>query len=211
MSIKPPIPNGINSQLFPALLERIQPADGKPLRVLDLGPASAATVSFFSQFRCSLHFADLPVAAGLNPEAESQDEDEVDASVAEARLVGHFRALLDLPKESVFDICLFWDYLNHLDDAAVRALSLAIRPHLHSASRGHGFAVLNRNAQLYHQSYGVMADNLLMVNTVNKASLLAYPHSQSGLNNLLVGLEVNRSVLRTDGRLEVLMRTSPVT
>lgn len=207
MSIKPPIPNGINSQLFPALLERIQPVDGKPLRVLDLGPASAATVAFFSQFRCSLHFADLAVAA-LHPPVRTQDEEELDARSVEAELAGHFRALLDLPKGSVFDICLFWDYLNHLSDAEVRAFSLALQPHLHSSSRGHGFAVLNRNAQLYHQSYGVLADNLLVVNAVNKVSLLACPHSQSGLNNLLVGMEVNRSVLRTDGRLEVLMRTN---
>lgn len=206
MSIKAPIPNGINSQLFPVLLERIQPVEGSPLRILDLGPASAATVTFFSQYHCSLHFADLPLA-GLNPVVEAQDENEVDTALAEARLVDHFRSLLDLPDNNRFDILLFWDYLNHLNDAAVRAFSKVIQPHFHPASRGHGFAVLNRNAQLYHQSYGVLANNLLMVNAVNKACPLAYPHSQSGLNNLLAGLEVNRSVLRTDGRLEVLMRT----
>ncbi|HLS97605.1 MAG: hypothetical protein WDA10_10480 [Porticoccaceae bacterium] len=198
MTIKPVIPNGFASQLFPTLVTAFAPSDHRPLRVLDLGPASAATVAFFSQYRCTLRFADLNPGELMPPPGDDGEVPDRDA---------HLRRLLELPLGSKFDICLFWDYLNHLDDEAVRALARVLRPHLHSASRGHGFAVLNRGNALHHQNYGVMAADLLMVTGESRRQPLAHPHSQAGLNGLLGGFEVTRGVLRADGRLEILLRT----
>ena len=196
MTIKPVIPDGFVSQLFPSLVAAFEPSDHRPLRVLDLGPASAATVAFFSQYRCTLRFADL------NP-AELMPADLGEG----ADLDGHMGQLLDLPVGSKFDICLFWDFLNHLDDPGVRAFARVLRPHLHKASLGHGFAVLNRSNALQHQDYGVMAANLLTITGQSRRQPLAHPHSQAALNGLLAGLEVTRGVLRAAGRLEILLHT----
>jgi len=201
---RPEAPGSFPSQLLPTVLDGFAASPQQPLRVLDLGPASGATIGFFGQFRCLLH------VCALHPdELPPQDRDETDPRVLEA----HFYQLLDLPAGSQFDICLYWDFLNHLDDDGVRALSRVLRPHFHSATRGHCFAILNnrgnqnRGSLFRHQNYGVLTANLLRATGGDENRLLSHPHSPSRLNDLLYELEVHRSVLRPDGRLEVLLHT----
>src|SRR5690606_20513683 len=85
---KPVIPNGFASQLFPTLVTAFAPSDHRPLRVLDLGPASAATVAFFSQYRCTLRFADLNPGELMPPPGDDGEVPDRDA---------HLRRLLELP------------------------------------------------------------------------------------------------------------------
>lgn len=197
MTSTPPVPPVLGSQLLGELLSAFAPDQRSPLRILDLGPASAATVTFFSQFRCTLQFADLDPAL-LHPPSQDQEE-PVDRQTRLKQL----RAQLGLPLGSTFDLCLCWDMLNHLDESGLRTLGEVLAPHLHRASRGHGFTVHNRGAELYHRSYGILDTGQLLITDQSRSLRLRHSHSQSTLNSQLGCLTVKRSVLRSDGRLEM--------
>ncbi|MCK9564323.1 MAG: hypothetical protein M0R02_16535 [Bacteroidales bacterium] len=197
MTSKLSIPETLGTQLLGEVLDSFAPDERHPLRILDLGPACGATVAFFSRYRCTLRFADL-APAQLCFRHDADDE----RGQREA-WIEHLRPQLDLPANSRFDLCLFWDLLNHLDEEGVRALGALLSPHLHSASCGHGFAVHNRGAVLHHRSYGILDTGQLMITGQDSALRLRHPHPQSALNSLLGCLTVKRSVLRSDGRLEM--------
>ncbi|MGA9575713.1 MAG: hypothetical protein WBS20_17360, partial [Lysobacterales bacterium] len=93
------------SLLFPTLIKKIRP-DNR-LSVLEIGPALPETIEFFSQFKCRLHFA----AMYTDPILHMQSGDYTEAELAE-----HITASLGFRKGTRFDICLFWDFLNYLDD-----------------------------------------------------------------------------------------------
>ncbi len=199
MTSKPHLPETLATQLLGELVAPFSPDEYRPLRVLDLGPASGASVAFFSQYRCTLRFADLNPGQ-LNPSGEHDNDQE-----RQHFLENQLRPMIDLPVGSKFDICLMWDMLNHLDGQGVRALANVLRPHLHSASRCHGYVLHNRGAELFHRNYAILGVNQLMVTAVHKGWPLGHCHSQVVLNNLFGGMAVKRSVLRGDGRLEVLL------
>lgn len=197
-------PEILSTQLLGEVLDACAPTAAQPLRVLDLGPASSATVAFFSQYRCTLRFADLdPARLCLSVDGEEAGGNE-ESEGDKARL-RRLQRQLDLPADSTFDLCLFWDVLNHLDESGVKALGALLKPHLHGGSRGHGFAVHNRGAALCHRSYGILDASQLVVTARDESLPLRYPHSQSALNSALGCLVAQRSVLRSDGRLEMVL------
>ncbi|MCK9469726.1 MAG: hypothetical protein M0Q49_09940 [Porticoccaceae bacterium] len=201
-------PEILSTQLLGEALSAFTPAH-QPLRILDLGPASSATVAFFSQYRCTLRFADLdPTQLHLsvgNKESVGDEEPAGDEVPGDKTQLQWLQQQLDLPAGSTFDLCLFWDVLNHLDESGVKALGALLKPHLHGGSRGHGFAVHNRGAALCHRIYGILDASQLVVTAQDESLPLRYPHSQSALNSTLGCLAAKRSVLRSDGRLEMVL------
>jgi hypothetical protein len=167
------------------------------LTVLHIGPALPETVEFFSRFRCKLFFVDL--FSELPLEADEETGLPLEQQIAD---------LLALPPETRFDICLFWDVFNFLDSRAVSALMGALRPHLHSESLAHGFAVYNLKSPQGGKFYGIRECNAL--NVRNRPSMLPgyAPHPQSKLKTLLNCFNFHRSVLLADGRLELLLRAN---
>ena len=73
----------------------------------------------------------------------------------EAELTDHLKTSLDFPKSTRFDLCLFWDFLNYLDDKALRALNTALTPHLHKTTRAHAFTVRTLETSFANQQYGI--------------------------------------------------------
>lgn len=183
------------SLLFPALFEQLDKS--RKLTVLEVGQALPDTVDFFSRYKCRLHFA------GLFADSLLQEQGELD----EAALLQRFTALFALPKGTRIDLCLFWDVFHYLDDKAVRAMSKALAPYLHSGSRGHGFAVRTKETALRNNRYGIEAAHMFSVRPAQR--VLAYhPHSQAILINLLTCFDIDRGMLLPDGRLEVALTAS---
>ena len=118
-----------SSQLLPALFQHVD--EDRRLTVLHLGPALPETVAFFSRYRSKLFFSD-PLSE-LYPRDAEEDADPRQ----------QMAAALELPEGLRFDLCLFWDLFNFLDDTALVALQDVLRPHLHPSSLGHGFAAHN--------------------------------------------------------------------
>ena len=178
------------SKLLPFLFENVE--EDQRLTVLNIGPALPETVSFFSRYRCRLHFADLFAELPIDP------DDDPDTP-----LVRRFERMLALPADTRFDICLFWDLFNFLDADAIRALMEALAPSLHGGTRGHGFALHNVRMPQSKLLFAISGDQELAVRH-RPAALPGYsPHPQSRLKELLDGFTIVRSVLLADSRLEM--------
>lgn len=183
--------------LFPALIKRINP--DRRLSVLEIGPALPETIEFFSQYKCRLHFA----AMYTDPILQMQS-----GEYTEAELAGHLEQSFGFPKGTRFDICMFWDFFNYLDDKALRAFNTAIRPYLHKSTRAHAFTVRTLNTSFSNQQYGIDQAHMFSIRPRTGKQAPTTPHTQAILVNLLSHFDIDQGMLLPDGRLEVLMTAS---
>lgn len=188
--------SGQPSKLLPALLPAAE--DCEHLTVLHIGPAQQDTLDFFSEYRCQLHIRDLFSELPL-PEHE-------DEFTAPERVLAE---ALQLPQTVRFDVCLFWDWFNYLDAPALSAFLTLLEPHLHSGTRAHAFGVHNLRSRRAHHLYGVQSRNTIGTKPRSRPLPGYSPHSQRELKELLVGFDVERSVLLPDSRLELLLFAKP--
>jgi len=175
----------------------------RQLVVLDVGMAMAATVDLFSQFKSKLLFVDLYSEPFIRV-----NDFEVDQSGQKAQhqqLVAQFRQALGLDKNLIIDICLFWDFFNYLDATLLKAFVEALEPNIASHTLGYGLGVLNSRCQLPHSCYGLMAEDCLTQCPRGGEPSPVYPHSQRDLNSCLDYLEIDKSRLMSDGRVEYLV------
>ena len=198
----PPVASSMSrtqqSLLFPTLVKRIDP--DRRLSVLEIGPALPETIEFFSQYKCRMHFA----AMYSDPVLHMQT-----GEFTEAELVTHITKTFGFQKGTRFDICLFWDFLNYLDDKALRAFNLAIQPFLHTTTRGHAFTVRTLDTSFSNQQYGIDQAHMFKIRPRTSTQARTYPHTQAILVNLLSSFDIDQGMLLPDGRLEVLMTASP--
>jgi len=180
------------SRLLPALFGRLDP--GRRIIVLDVGPAVPETVRYFGQFCSRLHIADL-----YGEELVRLGQHEMD----EADMKQAFLDALRLPRGHLIDICLFWDFLNYLTPAALRALNAALKPYLHGGTRGHGFSVLNVETPLGNRRYGLVQPDTLCARPARRDQLRYFPHTHEELNGCLDSFRIARGWLLADGRLEM--------
>ena len=180
-----------SSQLLPALFEHVD--EDRRLTVLHLGPALPETVTFFSRYRSKLYFADPVSELSALPEVEDVD------------LHSEISAALDLPEGLRFDLCLFWDLFNFLDDNAVGALQDVLRPHLHPATLAHGFAAHLARVRPPDRTYSIRSVNELVARSIDPPRPGYVARGQGPLKGLLDRFEFARTVLLPDKRLEFLL------
>ena len=194
----PPTCRNQQTLLFPSLVKRIDP--DRRLSVLEIGPALPETIEYFSQFKCRLHFAAMYTDPVLQMQA---------GEYTEAELADHLDKSFGFSKGTRFDLCLFWDFLNYLDDRALRAFNIAIKPYLHKTTRAHAFTVRTLDTSFSNQQYGIDQAHMFSVRPRTGKQARTYPHTQAILVNLLDGFDIDQGMLLPDGRLEVLMSASP--
>ncbi len=181
------------SQLLPALFRNFD--EEQRLCVLHLGPPRQDTLDFFSTRRCRLHIVDLFAELPLPAEQDTSHG-----------LTAHLRELLQFPAATVFDICLFWDLFNYLDATALRALLEILGPCLGASTVAHGFSVHNPRTPEQAMLYGINGADAISMRS-RPAAVPGYsPHSQNRLLELLECFQLERTVLLTDKRLEMLLR-----
>jgi hypothetical protein len=186
------------SLLFPTLVKRL--ATDQRLSILEIGPALPETVDFFSQFKCRLHFAGMY----SDPILQMQKGDSTEAELAD-----HIQQSMGFSKDTRFDLCLFWDFLNYLDDKALRAFNTAIKPYLHKTTRAHSFTVRTLDTSFPNQQYGIAEKHMFSIRPRTGTRARTTPHTQAILVNLLSSFDIDQGMLLPDGRLEVLMTASP--
>jgi hypothetical protein len=192
-----PVARTQQSLLFPSLIKRVNP--DLRLSVLEIGPALPETIEFFSQYKCRLHFAAMYTDPVLQKQSGEYTEDELAEQISQS---------LDFPKGTRFDLCLFWDFLNYLDDKALRAFNTAIRPFLHKSTRAHAFTVRTLNTSFSNQQYGIEQAHMFSIRPRMGKQARTTPHTQAILVNLLSSFDIDQGMLLPDGRLEVLMTAS---
>jgi len=174
---------------------------GKRLSVLEIGPALPETVKFFSQFKCRLHFA----AMYTDPVLHMQS-----GEISEQELAKHFVRSFNFRRGTHFDLCLFWDFLNYLDDKAARAFNTAIKRYCHKTTRAHAFTVRTLDTSFPNQQYGIDQAHMFRIRPGLTSQRQCYPKTQATLVNLLSCFDIDQGMLLPDGRLEVLMSVSKV-
>jgi hypothetical protein len=190
-----PVASYLPSKLFAALFRSVD--DSRRLTVLEIGTALPETVDYFSQFTCRLHFVDL-----FN-ETFVRDQ----ASLSETELRHAFEEQLHFPAGTAIDLCLFWDFLSYLDDAALRAFNSALRPWLHKGAQAHGFGVHHLAISLDNIQYGVKDRETLSVRQRSTPQMRAHPHSQIEMHDMLNNFKFERGLLLADGKLEMLLKS----
>jgi len=200
------------SRLMPDILHRL--ADVSTLMVLDIGFGVHETVEHFGNRRCKLHFCGLTDALqsppSLPPPAQKTGK-IVDESVRQEKLLcawrERFRSVLNFPDDTCFDLCLFWDSFNYMDDLALKAFFEVLHPHIHKKTLGHGLIQFKDDKQVTNREYGVQAQDQLVMRHGHHGSLASYPRPQARVASLLKGFAVSHGVLRRDGLLEVSLKT----
>ena len=195
--VAPPASRTQQSLLFPSLIKRIDP--DRRLSVLEIGPALPETIQFFSQYKCRLHFA----AMYTDPVLQMQS-----GEFTEAELSDHINKSFDFHKDTRFDLCLFWDFLNYLDDKTVRALNTVIQPHIHKTTRAHAFTVRTLDTTFSNQQYGIEQAHMFSIRPRPGRQPQTSVHTQAVLVNLLPSFDIDQGMLLPDGRLEILMTAS---
>lgn len=168
---------------------------GGRLKILDVGPAHAETVQYFSQVRCRLYVADLfAERAEFAESLTANDPDEVS-----------FPTLESYPQDERFDICFFWDFLNHLDIPELKAFNLALQPFIHSDTSAHAFTAQNSRVTAQNLTYGIEGQDRLSERVRPRLPGKIHTHSLADLKDYFPCLNISRSRLLTDGRVEILM------
>lgn len=185
-------PSAQASTLLPDLFKHLDTEER--VTVFHVGPAAPETVDFFCEYRCKLYFIDLFAELPIK-----SDEN------AAQSLLEHFSTLLQFPRDTHFDICLFWDLFNYLDGDAIHSLLRILRPHLTDRSLAHAFSVHNRKTPESRHVYGIQRLDALSVRHRAHTPPGYAPHSQRELTELLHCFRLERSVLLPDSRLELLL------
>jgi hypothetical protein len=189
-----PVASYLKSQLFASLFQAVDV--NHRLTVLEIGTALPETVDFFAQFKCRLLFVDL----FSEPFVHDQ------AGLSETELRHCFEERLRFPAGTRLDLCLFWHFMSHLDDPALRAFNSVLRPGLHAGTRAHGFGAHHLGIRLANVRYGVYDRGTFSVRERSGQPLPTHPHSQIEMHEMLNCFALDRGLLLPDGKLEMLLK-----
>lgn len=199
------------TRLMPDLLDRLENAS--PLMVFDVGFGVHETVEFFGNRRCRLHFAGLhetvaiPPALKLKPQFGQMVDKAAQDEAAYTAWLEKFQAAMKFEPGTRFDLCLFWDLCNYLDDLALKAFADALAPYVGPQTLGHAYILLKAEAGVLNREYGVFARDQISVRSGQHKHLPSYPRPQARVTSMLKGFAVNHSVLRRDGLLEIALKS----
>ena len=170
------------------------------LTVLDVGPATPETVKYFSGSNCRLVFADLfDDVLGNNGQAPSPEQWQQ-----------RFECGLNIPSGVRFDVCLFWDLLNYLDDRSLRAFCHALQPFVHEGSVGHGLGLQSGARTLPRRLYGIRSDDSFVLKAAQQTTdWPCHTRPPTLLPESLPMFPLARAVLLSNGRMEYTLRAAP--
>lgn len=203
-------PETLPTRLVPDLLDRFQKVDY--LQVFDTGFAVPETIEHFVSRKCRLHFNAAYELLQKPPVATSSKRDGrlIDKKAQDQALYQTWRQRFDqamnFPDNTRFDLCLFWDFFNYMDDIALKAFSDSLSPYLKDTTVGHAYVLLKEGHSVLNRSFGIAAKDEVVVRPAHWPDLPAFARPQARVTSMLQDFRVNHSVLRRDGLLEISLK-----
>lgn len=186
------LPSHLATRLLPLVFEDVE---SQPrLNILDIGAATAESVQFFGRYRCRLQFADLFGETGYRREHQRRRRPHETV----------FDRVFDFPTGTMFDVCLFWDFLNYLDTGLLRDLAQTLRRHVHEGTRAHAFVPFSNALPFAGMRFGLArADQLTVKNDPPPPP--PHPHTNKVIAGSFWPFAVTRATLLEENRQELLM------
>lgn len=193
-----PQANVENTLLSSALLASLfsQITDNQRLKILDMGMATSATVSFFGKTKSRLQFCGL---------IDTNLEQYNDPEYTQTERVALFKSSLNIQADIQFDVILFWDIFCYLSAPAMVALLEAVAPHFHNRTRAHSIGQLNARQKMIFSEYGIDKIDALYHRSNDSEQPKLYSHTRHDFSKLLGYLRVDRSCLLSGNRVENLL------
>jgi len=188
--------DGVESGLLP---EAFSGLDRQGWSVLDLGPATSATVAFYASSRCRVGFAD-----SLNRLADMAREWPMDPTLARDEL----REALPIHPERPWRLVLLWDLLDYMPGAMLERFIERLRPGLAAGACLHGFVTTGpQTVPARPPAYEILARDRLC-RWVGPGTGRQAPHRYSPwhLQRYMPGVVQESSRQRRDARQEHLLR-----
>ncbi len=165
----------------------------RSLTVLDIGAGMPESVRFFSRYRCRLYFVDLFGETGFASDRRGRRRPR-------ETLFGRF---LDFPRDTSFDICLFWDFLNYLTNPLLRDFAQTLRHYVHDDTRAHAFAAFSNALPFVGLRFGLEDTDRLTTRPL--AVEVPHPHTRKHIADSLWPFSVARAALLEQNRQELLL------
>ena len=171
------------TDILPLIFRGLDPK--RRLNILDLGAAEPESIAFFHRYCARVCITNAVEEWGSGSFSSL------------------YEALPDLAKGLCFDVCLFWDSLNHLSSSAMRAFAQDVVGYLHQGTRIHAFAAYTSAWAFDAHRYGIIDEHRLAIKP--RSTSVPHPHSQTEIERALTGFRIQRTVLRPGNRLELLL------
>ena len=159
------------------------------LEILDLDSGVGVTLETLSQQkRCRFYFADIGQHTGTG-------------------YGGVSRRILpfNLPHGLKFDLCLFWDCLNLMNDAVFKQFAGELEEYLDRDTLIHGFIANNVRVPMFYKRFAIeKSDTLVSLDPVDYTS--RYPKSRKSFEEAFPQIELVNVVRYPSNRQEILAR-----
>ena len=172
---------------------------GKKAHVLHLGHPLPNTVKTFTNYRCNIHVADVFPKLSLPIFDEEKSGDYFQ----------FFYDTLDVNKTSSFNLCLFWDFFNFLDDTSLAAFADFLSPFLQEDCRAHAFAVHNTKSIPSQYVYGINDLQSISFRSREEPIRSQTPPTLRMLEEQLSCFSFEKKIILPDNRIELAMLKKP--
>ena len=165
--------------------------------ILDLGPPTGGTVSFFSQFSSCLTCWDISEQLGNTGFSSIQDESDTSF----ARLA----SLFDIPAKHAFDLVLSWELFNYIDVPALEQLVPLLAAMIRKGGVIHGISSAGKILPPVPSAYEILSASSLYRQSVSEQGLLSGQLYQNRIQKIFSGFRLNRTILLRNGLYEYVL------
>lgn len=163
--------------------------EDRPCSILDLGPAVARNVAFFSRFPCRLQIVDLLGRLAGEPESAVRLESAPKA---------FFDELLSIDPQP-FDLVLAWTVFDHIERDAARHLASRLARLTHAGARLYAVGATGNGAGATGLAFAICEQDTLEYRPAVRPEHRSVPFNPAAFAQLLVGFAIDHSVVLRHG------------
>ncbi len=163
--------------------------EDRPCNILDLGPAVARNIAFFSRYPCRLHIVDL--LGRLTDEPENAVQLEVAPKA-------FFDELLSIELDH-FDLVLAWTLFDHLEIDAARFLAFHLARLTHPGARLFAIVSTGHGVCSTRLDFTICKYDTLEYRSIGRPDHRSAPLNPAAFARLLSGFAIDESVVLRHG------------